>query len=441
VVVALARGHERHGAAMTERPTFALGAMAAAALATYGSLVPFRWRVAPDPPWARLSAPPLAPLAVTWSGDLVVNVAVMLPVGFFALAALSYGRRVDRLTVVSVGAALAAFALALEIAQLFVRDRTASWSDVAGLTAGGVAGITLWTVAGERLVKHARCIRDGSLSRRLYALTLLYTSGWVAVSLLPLLFPKYAYPLVRSVWLRTPPPLTTWTTAAEWALDAVSVAPIGAAIMLGTVRSRLRAPAAAALALVGILVVVAADSIEQIAPLMGRASVWARLLGLIFGAAAGSWLTRHGLSRTTAWLSFAGWLALVVLVTWAPFDFGVAPEQLYQRIRILYERAPLSRYYWAPPLLALDLAAAMLLLALTAGVLLDVATGARRHAAKASIVIGVTIAFAVIEWGQLYLPARRADPTDVGLALIGALTGVRLSSWLAASPPRPRADS
>jgi VanZ family protein len=423
------------------RARLALAATASFAFATYGSLVPFRWREAPGTAWDRVSSLPLAPLAVTWSGDLVVNVAVMLPFGFFAIAAVSFGRRVERLRVVIVAAAVTAFALLLEIAQLFVRDRTASWSDVAGLTVGGVAGITVWLAAGERLVEQARRVRDGPFSMRVHTLTLLYATGWVAVSLLPLLFPSHAYPLVRSVWLRIAPPATEWTTVADWALDAASMIPIGAALLLAAVRGQLRAPAAAALALAGAAAVIGLDALEQVAPLVSRASPWARLLGLSLGAAAALWLWRHGLSRRAARLFLAGWLVLVALVALAPFDFGVSPTQLDQRIRILYERAPLARYYWAPPLLALDMAATMLLLAVTGAILLVAATAVRTPATKALAALCVVLIFAALEWGQLHLPARRADPTDVGLALLGAFIGVLLSAWLAASPPPPRADN
>ena len=281
------------------RVRLVLAAAASLALATYGSLVPFRWREAPGTAWDRVSSLPLAPLAVTWSGDLVVNVAVMLPIGFFGMAAASGGRRVRRQTGILVVAALAAFALALEVAQLFVRDRTASWSDVAGLTFGGVAGVTLWMVAGERLIERGRQIRDGSLPARLRALALLYAAGWVAIGLLPLLFPRYAYPLVRSVWLRTAAPQTAWTTAAEWALDAVSVAPIGAAIVLASLGAPLRAHAAAAMAVAVAAAVVGLDALEQVAPLVSRASPWARLLGLSLAVALNAPIaeTRFGVFR------------------------------------------------------------------------------------------------------------------------------------------------
>jgi VanZ family protein len=427
---------------VTRRGMFALGAAASVALATYGSLVPLRWREASERTWERIRTLPLEPFAVTRSGDLVVNVLVMLPVGFFVAGLASQDRRISRPAAVWIISAVAGLAMALEVGQLFVRDRTASWSDVAGLTLGGVGGLGLWIIAGQRLLERGMKLTTASCATRLQLITVFYSVAWVLVSALPLVFPRYAYPLVRSVWLRTAPPYETSEAAAELALDVLAVAPIGAGLLLLARRFTLHVPARVGLATTAVLVIMGLDTIRQVTPIIGTPPLWTRLAGLSLGAlGAARAAAGHALSRRVAWCSLALWSVLLVIVTWAPFDFGVPVEVLDQRVRVLYERAPLARYYWAPPLVALDMALTMVSLAVPVGALLTVlAGGARRR--RTTLVVGAgTVLFALLEWGQLYLPARRADPTDVGLAAVGVLIGAGLARFLAASPRRPLADS
>ena len=426
---------------MTRRGVFALGAATSVALATYGSLVPLRWREASERTWDRIRTLPLEPLAVTRSGDLVVNVLVMLPVGFFLAGLASRDRRISRPAAVWIFSALAGLAMALEVAQLFVRDRTASWSDVAGLTLGGLVGVGLWIGAGQRLLDRGSKLTTASCATRLQLVTIFYSAAWVLVSALPLVFPRYAYPLVRSVWLRTAPPYETSEAAAELALDVLAVAPIGACLLLLARRFRLRVPARVGLATTAVLVITGLDSIRQVTPFIGTPPLWTRLAGLSLGAMGAARAAGRALSRRVAWCSLAAWSVLLVIVTWAPFDFGVPVDVVDQRIRVLYERAPLARYYWAPPLVALDMALTMVSLAVPIGALLAVLAGGAGRRGTTRVVAAGTVLFALLEWGQLYLPARRADPTDIGLAAAGVLIGAGLARFLAASPPLPRADS
>jgi VanZ family protein len=139
-------------------------------------------------------------------------------------------------------------------------------------------------------------------------------------------------------------------------------------------------------------------------------------------------------------VALAGWLGLVVLQYWAPFDFGVSAHALGQRIAVLYTRAPFHRYYWLPPLMALSEVLTLLLLALGTSVLISLVRPSRRPQLPARTpVLLTTLIFALVEWGQLYLPSRRADPTDVVIAAAGAFMGTVIARALA-GPPEPMTE-
>ena len=131
-----------------------------------------------------------------------------------------------------------------------------------------------------------------------------------------------------------------------------------------------------------------------------------------------------------------GMLAVVALCYWAPFDFGVSAQALERRVTVLYTRAPFHRYYWLPPLVALGEILTLTLLSLTICLLISLASSARgRAASPRTAVLLTTAVFAIVEWGQLYLPGRRADPTDVLIAGVGALVGAAAGRALAGPTP------
>ena len=108
-----------------------------------------------------------------------------------------------------------------------------------------------------------------------------------------------------------------------------------------------------------------------------------------------------------------GLLAVIALHYWAPFDFGVSGQALERRINVLYMRAPFHRYYWLPPLVALGEVLTLALLSLATSVVVSYVLRRLGRAPSTLATVAVTtLIFAIVEWGQLYLPARRADPTD-----------------------------
>ena len=137
-------------------------ALAIAAAVVYGSFVPLRWRESSGlPVSAQVRAIPFAPLANLGSSDFFTNLLVTLPLGFSGAAALAARSRPRISSVLRCSVLCAVLAMAIEFGQLFVRDRTAAWSDVFALTAGGVAGALVWSLAGPGILAWLRQIAHG----------------------------------------------------------------------------------------------------------------------------------------------------------------------------------------------------------------------------------------------------------------------------------------
>lgn len=405
--------------------------------AAYGSFIPLRWRPLGWAEGLRLAAGiPVEPVWHLFDGDFFTNVLVFLPIGFFAAGAIACGRSVSSLAVTgTVLTGSAALSMLIELGQVFVRDRTPSWSDVYAQALGGLAGAVLWTLIGVAIIEWlTQSLRASSREERVIRLLGLYATGWTALGLLPTLFPHLAHPRLH-----------LWTAgqnfgrlvlAGPLAIATLSAVPVGAyAALLSARLSRTWAVNALAATAVGLLFLT--DRVRQVSVMPADGHLAAGLLGF-----SGGWLMFSlGWRRAQDWspalkrgallASLAGLLAVIALQYWAPFDFGVSAPALEQRIRVLYTRAPFHRYYWLPPLVALGEVATLALLSAATSVLVSVA---RRVPSTRSAVIITAILFLIVEWGQLYLPGRRADPTDVLIALGGAVVGTLVARALTDAP-------
>lgn len=146
--------------------------LAVIALAVYGSLYPFHWRVSPLP-WQTLL---VVPDHISRS-DILGNLLLFAPYGFCGLLALRRPRPAALLAVLVSGLLLA---LALQLAQLWTVRRTAAlydagWNGVgvlAGLVAARVA--SAWSAGrGPLRVSHERLA------------ALLVVAAWLGSELLP----------------------------------------------------------------------------------------------------------------------------------------------------------------------------------------------------------------------------------------------------------------
>lgn len=428
---------------MSHRARLAGLALFFVASAAYGSFVPLRWR---SIGWVeglqRAAAIPPEPVWRVFNGDFFTNALVFLPIGFFAAGAIAPYSRPDedprnrrRWTVALVLMGSAVLSLLIELGQVYIRDRTPSWSDVYAQALGGAAGALMWVLIGVAALRGVGgALHAPSREERAFRLLALYSAGWTAYGLLPMLFPQLAHPQLH-LWTARQH-LPRLVLAGPLVIAALAAVPVGA--FAERLSARIRWPAAPVLLVAaGVGLLVLADRLRQVSFVPADGHLAAGVLGfsigwLLLGIAwprAARWSPRA--MRAVMLTALASLLAVIVLLYWAPFDFGVSALALEQRLRVLYTRAPFHRYYWLPPLIALGEVATLTLLATATAVLASLAQGLRRHVPSVRFaVIGTALLFAVVEVGQLYLPARRADPTDVLIALGGALIGALIARAL-----------
>jgi VanZ family protein len=138
-----------------------LGALAAAAFIIFGSLVPFDLR-RPDAlsPVAWLEQVRFKPWSAASPTDVLVNVAVDLPFGFFLMGALRSRRRQSYLGaaagVIVVVCISAVLGTAVELLQVLSPTRISAWSDVFAQGLGASIGALLWAFNGRTILRWLR---------------------------------------------------------------------------------------------------------------------------------------------------------------------------------------------------------------------------------------------------------------------------------------------
>ena len=131
-------------------------ALAAAAFIVYGSLVPFDFRKPAVPAAAWLVQVHFTPWARVGLLDILVNVAISVPLGLFLTGASGLRRRqclpVLVLAALVVGCVSMLLGVSVEVLQLFLPSRDSSWNDVMAQGVGGAAGALAWILAGPNVL-------------------------------------------------------------------------------------------------------------------------------------------------------------------------------------------------------------------------------------------------------------------------------------------------
>jgi VanZ family protein len=153
-------------------------------LIVYGSLYPFAFHS------ALLPAGPLTCLLHSWPAgldrfifkDVVLNVLIYLPIGFFGCLAFGRSRLFSALLAVVLGLALSG---SMELLQLYDDSRTSSALDVVSNVAGAAAGVGLAFLYGRRVARLLANPRMTAVARPSAALLLLCC--WLGYQSFPLI--------------------------------------------------------------------------------------------------------------------------------------------------------------------------------------------------------------------------------------------------------------
>lgn len=447
------------------RRTCAAGAAAAILFALYGSLVPFDWRDVTLAVAIREYGEFWSRLRVDWiaRSDLIANVLLAVPIGFFVMGSLSLDRRGLGARLARAAATLVTgglLALLFEFLQIFVDRRVVSQRDVFAQALGTLIGVTAWWLLGQLLADWLRGhhrTRHAALPaglQRLRAVLAIYAAGWLVSMLQPFdltLSPVKIWHKAKEGGINLVPfggSFASWDDRAWDVLSAVvSAAPIGGLALLTAVSLGARKRRALAFA-VGVLFV-SASELVQILVVNRVADVTDVMTGSL-GIGLGMWATARYATlpderpvagdgwavgrRTMAAVACSlAWIGVLAFYHWKPFAFDLTPAHVRERM-LQMSLLPLRQYQFETGAQLLAQAMVKGGLGIPLGLCLAVATADVWRGTASGETLRWTLAllmavlvFGAIEAGQLFLPQRVPDVTDVIWGTLGTAAGLRIA--------------
>ena len=423
-----------------KRSSLFVAALLFLAFAAYGSIVPLQFRrMSIRDGWTFFSATPFVPLREVSRTDFASNILLFVPIGFFLLGAAAPRSRAGAIGwLLPVVMAAAAASVSIEFSQVFFSGRTPSWDDVVAQIVGACAGALVWIAIGPATTAwFAQAAGADSTHERLLRMLGAYVLLWVVLGLVPFDFtvrPQEIAEKFRAgrVVMRPFADHPGVETVLSVFLRSV---PLGAFALVLAVARRLN-PAKLWALTIGIGVVGALE-LGQLMTVSRTASATDVVLGVagvlagiaVSAGATGERAGRSAAVRVRVWpvLLLLLWLVLIVARHWTPFDFRADGDFIRSRIP-MFLQVPFSGYYWGNPLNAFGELTTKLLLGVPVGALLQAIyvprTSAGRRWQAAGILTAAFCVFLVVELGQLLLPSRFPDQTDVYIGTAGAWIGM-----------------
>ena len=438
---------------------FVVAAVFFSTIAVYGSWVPLNYQPLDfDTAVAEFAKVPYLALRIESRADFVANILLFIPITYFWTAALSlrqtsFLRRWGILGGVVILAA--AFSVALEFSQLWFPGRTVSQNDIIAETLGAVVGAVLWLATGRSVTSWLRDALNQRAARgRFDHLLTLYLAGLLIYMVLPLdltIRPAEIWRKIREgkvVLVPEFPDRFDFTAVYGMLRDVGLWIPVGMwAVVWMLPRGATRRPFLGSIFLAGILLV--ATEIAQVFVYSRYTSTTDVLLGLV-GAAAGVAMMRHlrrgewtSLDRepkSRKWLS-AGYFALALAVAIGVSLYSCQSSQPRLTDGKLIEtrfygmfRVPFAAMYYGTEFNAVgQILWKGGLFALIGGLLtkavyeLRLPQGLVRAALLLALLFATTVAIG-IELGQVFIPERVPDVTDILISMAGAALGVFVSA-------------
>jgi VanZ family protein len=398
----------------------------------YGTMLPFDFSASGEQVREKLGRLAEHPWRVGSRTDVISNVLLFMPWGFL-LAIWRAGRKASFVAAVVLavvtGAALSA---AVEVGQLFAPSRTTSFVDLATNTLGSTLGALIgWPSALRIWPGLSDRIRRLVAVRPMAACALATAAGLVFAGLAPFDVSLDVGDLKAAVAKARPipfgPPLRGPTPPPEpwsWAGEFLSWALVGGLAALAARESGWRGARA-----LGVVVAIsgalglAIEAVQVVIPsrAIDMTSVVLALLGSAVGASV---VGRSASGSARRWIlpALGIWGAIVALSALTPPDFAWPDPPLLRPERFV----PFWSYYNRTSVADLADLLGQVLSFVPAGALLA-AHSARRSLAGAAL-IGLGCG-AVLEFGQIFLPGRTAELTDVLASAVGAGMGWGLWRW------------
>lgn len=412
----------------------------------YGSLVPLDFHARSwDDAWQAFMLTPYLDLGISSRADWVANILLFIPLAFIWLGILWHRDNMGMRLLASVVILILAVILdvGIEFTQLFFPPRTVSLNDILAESMGAGAGVILWWVYGEKLMRWlARWMssRDhaGLPERLLY----LYLFGLFAYNLLPLdltispveLYHKWnegrvilipfsfifdnpqqeLYGLLSDVatWM---PVALLWRLSGKRSASFIFFSVIGVSALLEFLQ---------------LFVYTRVTNVTQIFTAGLGAVLGLLLVKLLNNEKPAISVTAPGTGMfgMVAWLSATiFWMAVIGTVFWYPFDFHFSRELAVQHLPDMM-KVPFVTYYYGTEYRAATEVLHKMGFFLPLGALFGFGVSRIRDyfwrpIAGGFAVFTMAVSALTIELGQLFLPGKSADITDFALELLGGLVG------------------
>jgi hypothetical protein len=172
----------------------------------------------------------------------------------------------------------------------------------------------------------------------------------------------------------------------------------------------------------------------------------------ILGVTAGVWLGKYLLPErravatvplravsTAALVALMAWCVVLCAYHWMPFDFAFDKELVKYKLHRM-PLLPFKGYQSGPELNVFSAVVAKIVLAMPLGFIASFVV--RRSIAARSVLLGAwvvvaSLVFAAIEVGQVLLPARRPDPSDILVSVAAFAGGLAVGWWIQPDEPAP----
>lgn len=412
----------------------------------YGSLVPLRFVNIPlDQAIAKFTQIPFLNLGIGSRADWVANLLLFIPLSLlWSQILLSKQRILSRQFIqLLLLITFAVLACSIEFTQLYFPQRTVSQNDIIAETLGGVLGLVAQAIWGNRLQDLIGSLwRKENQASRIKRMLHAYLVGLLLFNILPLdltispveiyhkwaegkvvLFPfgglkgslfENLYETLTDIiiWI---PPGVLWMLTQRQSLARIAFYGLCAGFTIEAAQ---------------LFVFSRVTDVTDIV----LASVGTALGALVVRTTSHRRLTAPQLKPSFWLMLWIVWLICIFGIFWFPFDFRTSNLSLSESLSAI-ARVPFVTYYYGTEFHAINELLRKIGFFLPGGLLWALAISAsQKTTIKTPLtVIGlflIALAAFAVEIGQVFLPQKTADITDVFLEFLGGLIGLSVAQWL-----------
>lgn len=421
----------------------------------YGSLVPLEYHYIPFSEAVRqFRAIPYLQLGIQSRADWVANGLLFFPLSYLWLTVIVLNRNISNnkiiLLMVIISLACAVLSAGIEFIQLFFPQRTVSQNDIMAEFIGGTLGVIAWKLTYQHFFSWLDNWFQSSAGHYKWRnLLFLYGASIFIYSVMPL--DLYLSPVeIYHKWKEGRINLIPFTTlsgdilliAYDLFTDILLWIPLAVLTLLYKPQPFRR---------VWWTVVLVAAGVEFCQLFVySRSTDITDVITAGLGAGIGLYLYQRYISpqlisdhssaisittsKSVMLLTGAAWVMVLVLVYWYPFDWYINKAELSAKLDSFFS-VPFKTYYFTSEYNALTRLLQKVLIAMPFGVWIAYLTINVQNKSLRWLVWAVGAGlFLLLEFGQVLIPEKTANSTDVLLAWGGLFLGGKLMQLLSSHP-------